>query len=85
MQQTDRDRNILMPLNALLAANDRLEEAIKRTEKQWPHSANPCWIDQLNEPTVLLAKHRLKPCGTGGFGSGFVRSGAPISAFSAST
>lgn len=79
-----RDKDILMSLNRLLAANDRLAEALNGTERQWPYVSN-CWIDQLSEPTPLLAKHRVKRCGTGVSGSGSAPSGVEISALSAST
>jgi hypothetical protein len=55
----DRDRKILEPLNALLEANDRLEEALRLTRKRWSNR-DKCWIDQMNEPTKLLADHKLK-------------------------
>lgn len=56
----DRNKEILEPLNKLLAANDRLAAAINATEKQWPYVSR-CWIDQMSEPTLPLAKHRFRP------------------------
>lgn len=58
----DRNRELLLPLNKLLEANDKLAEALNKTEKQWPYVTH-CWIDQMSEPTKLLAKHRLKSDG----------------------
>jgi hypothetical protein len=52
------EKKILIPLNELLKANDRLESAIEATRQHWPH-VEKCWIDQL-EPTKLLSDHRLK-------------------------
>jgi hypothetical protein len=52
-------KDVLMPLNQALEANDRLENAITATEKHWPYVTD-CWIDQMSEPTKLLAKHRIK-------------------------
>lgn len=54
------DKRILDPLNKLLEANDRLAQAINGTKKIWPYVSR-CWIDEMSEPTALLAKHRLKP------------------------
>lgn len=55
----DKDRTILLTLNGLLAANDRLSSAIDKTREQWPY-VNRCWIDGINgEPTLLLAEHKL--------------------------
>lgn len=54
----DRNKELLLPLNKLLEANDRLANAINKTENQWPY-VTKCWIDQMSEPTKLLAKHRL--------------------------
>jgi hypothetical protein len=56
---TDNARELLLPLNALLEANDRLNAAITATRKRWDVPAR-CWIDQISEPTKLLADHRLK-------------------------
>jgi hypothetical protein len=58
------DKKILDPLNKLLEANDRLAIAIQGTKCHWPY-VSQCWIDQMSEPTKLLADHRLKdtPCG----------------------
>jgi hypothetical protein len=53
------DNHIIVALNKLLEANDRLEAALNATVSQWPHTPQ-CWIDQLREPTPLLEKHRLK-------------------------
>jgi hypothetical protein len=58
------DKALLLPLNKLLEANDRLAAALNKTEKQWPY-VSKCWIDQMSEPTKLLADHRLKPDGQG--------------------
>ena len=55
-----KDRDILVPLNKLLEANDRLAVAINMTRGAWPY-VSECWIDQMSEPTVKLRKHRLKP------------------------
>jgi hypothetical protein len=60
----DSSNKILIPLNKLLEANDRLASAIQATEKHWSH-VRQCWIDQMSEPTKLLADHRLKPNGQG--------------------
>jgi hypothetical protein len=57
-----KDKDILLPLNKLLEANDRLDAAITETRKLWP-TATRCWIDQTVEPTKLLADHRLKANG----------------------
>jgi hypothetical protein len=54
------EKKILIPLNELLKANDRLGSAIEATRQHWPH-VKKCWIDHvLNEPTKLLEDHRLK-------------------------
>lgn len=58
MAEPINDRDVLLPLNNLLAANDRLAAALNATEEQWPYISR-CWIDQLSEPTPLLAEHRL--------------------------
>lgn len=58
----DRNKELLLPLNKLLEANDRLANAINATENHWPYVTN-CWIDKLSEPTKLLAKYRLKTDG----------------------
>jgi hypothetical protein len=51
--------DILVALNKMLAANDRLDLAIDATRKHWdPHAAR-CWIDMISEPTKLLADHRI--------------------------
>jgi hypothetical protein len=60
----DSSNKILMPLNKLLEANDKLAAALNKTEQQWPYVSR-CWIDRLSEPTKLLADHRLKPNGQG--------------------
>lgn len=52
------DKDLLLPLNKLLQANDRLANAIQGTKKVWPY-VSQCWIDQMSEPTVDLAKHRV--------------------------
>jgi hypothetical protein len=54
----DNDKALLLPLNKLLEANDRLAAALNATEKQWPY-VTQCWIDQMSEPTKLLSDHRL--------------------------
>lgn len=59
-----RDKEILLPLNQLLEANDRLAAAIQGTKQVWPY-VSKCWIDQMSEPTKLLADHRLKANGQG--------------------
>jgi hypothetical protein len=53
------DNQIIVDLNKLLEANDRLEAALNATVRLWPHTPQ-CWIDQLREPTALLEKHRIK-------------------------
>jgi hypothetical protein len=53
------DNQIIVDLNKLLEANDRLDAALDATISQWPFTAK-CWVDQINEPTILLEKHRLK-------------------------
>jgi hypothetical protein len=60
----DSSNKILIPLNKLLEANDKLAAALNKTEQQWPY-VSKCWIDQMSEPTKLLADHRLKPNGQG--------------------
>jgi hypothetical protein len=50
---------ILEPLNTLLEANDRLATALHGTRGHWPY-VSKCWIDEMSEPTKLLADHRLK-------------------------
>ena len=57
--KTDRDK-ILLPINKLLEANDKLMEAIDDSRQYWPY-VSKCWIDELSEPTKDLAEHRLKP------------------------
>jgi hypothetical protein len=52
-------KEVILPLNKLLEANDRLSNALQGTADFWPYVAQ-CWIDQLGEPTKLLADHRLK-------------------------
>jgi hypothetical protein len=55
-------KDLVVPLNRLLAAKDRLANALAMTEQAWPYT-HQCWIDQLNdldEPTHLLEKHSLK-------------------------
>lgn len=54
----DRNKELLLPLNKLLEANDRLANAINATKQHWPY-VTQCWIDQMSEPTPLLAKHSL--------------------------
>jgi hypothetical protein len=56
---TNDPKDILTPLNKLLEANDKLAAALNKTQQQWPY-VSKCWIDQMSEPTELLAKHRLK-------------------------
>lgn len=56
---SETDRQILIPLNRLLEANDKLATAINGTKKIWPY-VSKCWIDEMSEPTVELAKHRLR-------------------------
>jgi hypothetical protein len=51
--------DLIRPLNVLLEANDRLNLAIDKTRKAWG-IPDRCWIDQISEPTKLLADHRLK-------------------------
>jgi hypothetical protein len=50
--------HIIVALNKLLEANDRLDNAIDKTRQAWP-ALNKCWIDQVSEPTPLLEKHRI--------------------------
>jgi hypothetical protein len=54
------DKNLLFPLNKLLEANDRLEAALDNTAEMWKTGPDKCWIDQINEPTPLLEKHRIR-------------------------
>ena len=54
-----KDKEILVPLNKLLEANDRLAGAINMTRDTWPY-VSECWIDQMSEPTVALRKYRLR-------------------------
>jgi hypothetical protein len=57
------DETVLKPLNRLLEANDRLDNAIHGTKQIWPYVSR-CWIDGMSEPTKLLQDHRLAndPC-----------------------
>jgi hypothetical protein len=55
----EHEKKILITLNKLLEANDRLAQAIEATRNHWPH-VEKCWIDQTIEPTKLLEDHRLK-------------------------
>lgn len=59
MQDPIKDKEILQPLNKLLAANERLAIAAEGTRQHWPYVSR-CWIDELSEPTVDLRKYRLK-------------------------
>jgi hypothetical protein len=61
------DKEILIPLNSLLEANDRLDAALDATVKTWPTTPK-CWIDHVNEPTPMLEKHRIRD---GKISSGF--------------
>ncbi len=54
------DKSLLLPLNKLLEANDRLNAALDKTTEMWKTAADKCWIDQMNEPTPLLEKHRIR-------------------------
>lgn len=54
------NKELLLTLNSMLAANDRLASALDATVQQWPYVSH-CWIDQMSEPTKLLAEHRVKP------------------------
>ena len=56
----ETDKQILIPLNNLLAANDRLAAAIQDTRDMWPY-VSQCWIDDMSEPTKDLAQYRIKP------------------------
>jgi len=47
-------------LENLKKAKMQLMVAINGTVASWPH-VEFCWIDQINEPTKLLARHRLPP------------------------
>jgi hypothetical protein len=58
------NKKLLLPLNQLLEANDRLFAALHATEQHWPH-VKQCWIDQLSEPTKLLEDHRVKDVSNG--------------------
>lgn len=58
MAEAINNRDLLLPLNKLLEANDRLANALNSTKTQWPY-VSKCWIDQMSEPTILLAEHRL--------------------------
>jgi hypothetical protein len=46
-------------LKALKAANLRLGVAITETVESWP-LVQKCWIDRINEPTLVLEEHRVK-------------------------
>jgi hypothetical protein len=50
--------DILIPLLDLLAANQKLHIVLDHTTDMW-FWTDKCWIDQLNEPTIDLQKHRL--------------------------
>jgi hypothetical protein len=56
------NKTLLVSLNKLLEANDRLASALNATEDQWPYVTR-CWIDQMSEPTKLLADYRIKSNG----------------------
>jgi hypothetical protein len=49
---------LLPSLNALLEANDKLNQAIDATRQAWK-IPEKCWIDRISEPTPLLEKHKL--------------------------
>jgi hypothetical protein len=55
-------KELLLPLNKLLEANDRLAAALDATKKHWPY-VSKCWVDQMSEPTKLLADYRIKADG----------------------
>jgi hypothetical protein len=53
------DNQIIIDLNKLLEANDRLNNAIDETREHWKRVPK-CWIDRALEPTPLLEKHRVR-------------------------
>jgi hypothetical protein len=55
---TELDTKLLAPLAELLRANGRLDDAINNTREFWAWG-DPCWIDQITEPTLLLEHHKL--------------------------
>jgi hypothetical protein len=55
---TELDTKLLAPLAELLRANGRLDDAINNTREFWAWG-DPCWIDQIIEPTLLLEHHKL--------------------------
>jgi hypothetical protein len=54
------DKQLLEPLAALIKANGKLNDALDATRSLWAGEPPACWIDQLNEPTQLLRKHRVR-------------------------
>jgi hypothetical protein len=64
MDNKTLNKKLLLSLNELLEANDRLAAAIDKTKLHWPY-VSKCWIDKMSEPTKLLADHRLKTDGQG--------------------
>jgi hypothetical protein len=54
----DLNKILLGPLAALIRADGRLNDAIDRTRRFWLRGG-VCWIDQINEPTELLRKHKI--------------------------
>jgi hypothetical protein len=54
------DQKLTNVLDKLKSANLRLRVAMDGTVQNWPNTVK-CWIDQISEPTTLLAKHRLLP------------------------
>ena len=56
----DHNLNLDKAIDDLKKAKLKLMVAINETVASWPEVTR-CWIDQINEPTALLAKHRLKP------------------------
>ena len=57
----EASKNILLGLNKMLEANDRLHAALDATKINWDrYKETCCWVDMISEPTKLLADHRLE-------------------------